>query len=244
MAIVDLQFPDSKSNYLRNLVLGLGRYHDHGPPLTHSTTRGWFWDVKPIEKTELQARSESKFNFPWHTDCSFESRPPRFFALHVLHADRNGGGTLAAMSILQLIRRLKPSTYEALCRPDFLIPVPLEFAKGTASINGSLISPAKDPSQARLRYRSDIIRPLTNDARVALDEVDRLLVNGPESEGAIWISLTSEILPDRTICLMDNGRFMHARTQVLDSERHLRRIRWDRQEFGSSSLGHDAEGAV
>ena len=235
MAIVDLQFPDPRSNYLRNLVPALGRHHDHGPPITHSKTRGWFWDVKPNEKIELQARSESKLSFPWHTDCSFESHPPRFFALHVLRADRNGGGTLAAMSILQLIRRLKPSTYKALCRPDFLIQVPLEFSKGTDSIIGSLISPAKEPGQVRLRYRSDIVRPLTKDAGEALSEIDRLLANGPESDSDMWMSLTPEVLPDDTIVLMDNGRWMHARTQVLDGERHLRRIRWDRREFRSSS---------
>ena len=243
MALVDLQFPDPRSNYLRNLVPALGKHHGHGPPITHSTTRGWFWDVKPNEKIELQARSESKLNFPWHTDCSFESNPPRFFALHVLHADRNGGGILAAMSILQLICRLKSSAYEALCRPDFLIKVPPEFSKGTGSIIGSLISPAKEPEQARIRYRSDIVRPLTKDAGEALNEVDRLLANGPESDSDMWICLTPELLPDGTIVLMDNGRWMHARTQVLDGGRHLRRIRWDRREFGSSS-SNDAEGVM
>ena len=101
IAIVNLGFRDVDSHYLENIVLGLGNRHKHGPPITHSATRGWFWDVKPKQKSscEPQARSEDKLEFPWHTDCSYKSQPLQFFALHVLYADRNGGGTLSVISL-------------------------------------------------------------------------------------------------------------------------------------------------
>ena len=234
IAILDLGFRDADSQYLQNNVLSLGEKHKHGPPITHSATQGWFWDVKPkqISTCEPQARSEGKLEFPWHTDCSYETRPPQFLALHVLRADRNGGGTLSVVNLDEVIRKIGPATLEVLSRPEFRIKVPTEFDRGIDSIVGSLVSRSDSPAQTRIRFRADIIQPLTKDAESALDELNRLL--GPGGDVAdIMINITPEHLPDNAIVLMDNGRWLHSRNEVKDGRRHLRRIRWDRRDFGS-----------
>lgn len=246
VAIVDLQFQDPHSVYLHHLVQSLCKHHNHGPPITHSSTEGWFWDVRPKpEKTVNQARSESMFNFPWHTDCSFESAPPQFFALHVLHADRNGGGTFSALSTSDVMAKLTPNVRQCLTRPEFQITVPPEFAKGVDSIIGNLACQSVKDRHGRLmmrfRYRADITQPLSNQAEEALRELNAVLTPSPGGAGAdidhIKMDLTPQILPDNSIVLMDNGRWMHARNEVKDKRRHLRRIRWGRRDFAPWNIG-------
>lgn len=234
IALIDLKFPDTKSKYLEDLVLGLCTHHNHGPPIGHSATRGWFWDVRPKERTGHQARSESSLDFPWHTDCSYESRPPQYFALHVLHADRYGGGTLSVLDALEVVRKLGSSTCQSLSRPDFRITVPPEFSKGTHSIDGSLATPAEDGSAMHIRFRSDIVKPLSKDAEDALQKLNRRLEFSTELEKeGIKFDFTPQILPDNTLVLVDNSRWLHARTEIKDHKRHLRRMRWGRRQFGA-----------
>ena len=234
VALITLNFPDDSSEYLRDLVLSLGKHHNHGPPIEHSSTRGWFWDVRPKEKVGHQARSESNLNFPWHTDCSYESCPPQFFGLHVIHADRYGGGTLSALNASRVLDRLNPSAYESLSRPNFRIEVPPEFSKGTASIDGSVISQVQGSDDVHIRFRADIIQPLSERAGKALQELNGMLCSDGEADvGDIRVDFTPQDLPDNTLVLMDNSRWLHSRTEVKDPRRHLRRIRWGRRGFGA-----------
>ncbi|KAL8872732.1 MAG: hypothetical protein Q9174_001687 [Haloplaca sp. 1 TL-2023] len=234
VTIVDLKFPDASSQYLRGLVLGLNQYHGHGLPITHSAERGWFWDVTPKVKTAgFQARSESCLDFPWHTDCSYESDPPQFFALHVLRADRNGGGTLSALNVSLLMGKLKSSTLDSLSQRDFQIKVPPEFAKGIPSITGRLLGRADEQSNVYMRYRADIVQPLSSRASDALRELNQSLKSERTMDaGSGQLRLSPEVLPDNSIVLMDNGRWLHARNEVRDPKRHLRRVRWGRRQFG------------
>jgi alpha-ketoglutarate-dependent taurine dioxygenase len=48
------------------------------------------------------------FRFEWHTDCSYEEQPPRFFTLQVLQPDRYGGGTLSVLNVDRLLTLLSP----------------------------------------------------------------------------------------------------------------------------------------
>ncbi|GKZ21192.1 hypothetical protein AbraIFM66951_011585 [Aspergillus brasiliensis] len=125
---VSLKFEDDSSQYLQKLLIGLHEQHGHGLPITHSASRGWFWDVRPNSTTfqtpSHQARSETMEEFPWHTDCSYEETPARYFALQVLREDRCGGGTLSVMNVGKLSSLLPPSTCAALVRPEFRIDVP------------------------------------------------------------------------------------------------------------------------
>ncbi|KAJ6263983.1 hypothetical protein Dda_0121 [Drechslerella dactyloides] len=235
IALVKLNFEDPESDYLVSLVRdGLSRQYKHGLPVDHSQTKGWLWDVKPVHSKiennttgEPLARSETMNVFPWHTDCSFEDAPPRHFALHVIHADRYGGGALSIVRTKDIIQELSEEAISSLSQPEFILDVPGEFDKGIGSLTGSLIDMSNnDP---KLRYRRDIIHPLTQRAQLALDELDAVLDDCRSKK-----VMKAEDLPDGMVIVLDNAKWLHARNQVNDPNRHLRRVRWNAQPFPSN----------
>ncbi|KPM41728.1 hypothetical protein AK830_g4831 [Neonectria ditissima] len=237
---ISLQFPDGKSEYLEQLLLSLHKHHDHQLPITHSATRGWFWDVRPsttdFQTGNHQARSETMDEFPWHTDCSYEDLPPRYFALQVLQHDRFGGGTLSVMNVERLSKLLSQETRASLVRPDYRITIPLEFIKDPAQrhIHGSLLVADAGGFSSMMRFREDILTPLSERAARALDELKQVL-QSVEAQSCSTVHLTADDLPARTIILVDNRRWLHARNDIKDPKRHLRRVRWDAIPFHSVS---------
>lgn len=233
---ITLNFPDEASKYLRDLMYSLHENHGHGLPISHSASRGWFWDVRPSSSTfqtqNHQARSETMENFPWHTDCSYEASPPRFFGLQVLQPDRHGGGTLSLTNVEELIRALSPTSVAALLKPHYRIITPQEFIKGSGDachIIGSIIAANKTGQATMMRFREDITTPLSVEAHDALKELKQTLL-GMEMQRKVT-NLTPEFLPKGSIVLTDNYRWLHARSQVRDPKRHLRRVRWDAAAF-------------
>ncbi|CAI7670275.1 unnamed protein product [Penicillium bialowiezense] len=232
---MQLDFPDDKSSYIQDLLLNLHKNHAHGLPLTHSANRGWMWDIRPspdsFQSNNHQARSETMEEFPWHTDCSYEAQPPRFFALQVLQPDQCGGGTLSVLNVDRLLTLLSPSARECLFTPNYRITVPPEFIKsqGETEIVGNLLTINPNGKATQLRFREDIVTPLSGEAAKALAELKNVLL-GPAAKEQI-LNLTPEMLPRGSIILMDNGRWLHARNEVKDPNRHLRRVRWDARQF-------------
>lgn len=106
---ISLDFDDDNCRYLEQVIMKLNQNYGHGLPIDHSATRGWFWDIRPLAKPPTktyQARSETANDFPWHTDCSYESSPSRYFALQVLQPDYCGGGTLSVLKVERLLAHL------------------------------------------------------------------------------------------------------------------------------------------
>jgi alpha-ketoglutarate-dependent taurine dioxygenase len=237
---LSLGFPDDTSRYLHGLIVGLSKFHGHGLPVDHSASQGWFWDIRPsaaqFQSNGCQARSETMQEFPWHTDCSYEENPPRYFALQVLQPDRRDGGVFSALSVHHILRHLSPSSTAALCRPDYRITVPPEFVRssGKRHIVSSLlaVTAADDrgrPAAAMMRFREDIVTPLSAAARRAVDELKQVLM-GSEAQRET-LHLTAEDMPRGSVLLLDNRRWLHARNEVRDPARHLRRVRWDATLF-------------
>ncbi|KAB8233208.1 Clavaminate synthase-like protein [Aspergillus alliaceus] len=235
---ISLAFDDDKSKYLEQLVLHLHKNHGHGLPITHSSSRGWFWDVRPSPETTSshQARSETMDEFPWHTDCSYDRVPPRYFALQVLQPDTNGGGTLSVLRSEHLLSRLSPTTRISLTHPEYAFTVPPEFTKddNDKHIVGCLLSTTEEQRHVQLRFRADIISPLTTRAESAYRELQGVL-SSKDIEADI-IHLTSESMPRGSIILLDNRRWLHSRNIVKDPNRHLRRVRWDSRPFSEDML--------
>ena len=236
---VQLAFDDENSTYLQSLISNLHKNHHHGLPITHSAERGWFWDVRPspaiFQSHGHQARSETMSRFEWHTDCSYEEQPPRFFALQVLQPDRCGGGTLSVLNVDRLLTLLSPFAQKWLSSHNYKITVPPEFIKtaGKQHIVANLlaVNPEGKPG-SQLRFREDITVPLTPNATKALDELKEILYGGGARDETLH--LTPQCLPQGSIVLMDNRRWLHSRNEVKDPNRHLRRVRWDATPFGSS----------
>jgi alpha-ketoglutarate-dependent taurine dioxygenase len=239
---ISLGFPDPSSQYLKRLVISLHENHGHQLPISHSASRGWFWDVRPASDTlfqtsQHQARSETAEEFPWHTDCSYEDLPPRYFALHVLQHDRCGGGTLSVMNVQKLTELLSPDTRTSLMRPDYSISVPLEFIKKPENkkIVGSVLAARQDVQPHMMRFRRDLIIPMTETASRALQELDMFLGDSKAQEQST-LHLTPTDLPAGSIILVDNRRWLHARNNIKDPKRHLRRVRWDAIPFNENPV--------
>ncbi|KAI9046320.1 uncharacterized protein KD926_004158 [Aspergillus affinis] len=235
---ISLDFTDDNSHYLERLVVNLHERHGYGLPISHSASKGWFWDVRPsrssFQTENHQARSETMENFPWHTDCSYEDCPPRFFALHVLHADHCGGGTLSVMNVHRLTQLLSDSTRDVLSRPEYRIHIPPEFIKSPEQrhIVGNVMATDSDSRWSPIiRYRGEIIEPLSDRAARALDELKELFGQPDDAHAESTVHLTPSDLPRNSIILLDNRRWLHARNTVKDPRRHLRRVRWDPVPF-------------
>ncbi|KAM3479515.1 hypothetical protein MY5147_001710 [Beauveria neobassiana] len=186
MAKIKLDFPDPKSSFLEKLVCSFNKNHGHQLPITHSASQGWFWDVRPSNGTLIplqtanhRARSETMEDFPWHTDCSYEASPPRYFGLHVLQHDRHGGGTLSAMNIEKLGEALSPEARQSLRRNEYTITIPPEFIKDASQtkIAGNIMAfgQTSGSTTTMMRYRRDLLKPQTTAAAAALHELDTLL---------------------------------------------------------------------
>ncbi|KAL7814995.1 Clavaminate synthase-like protein [Trichoderma aethiopicum] len=243
---VSLGFADPKSRYLEQLLRSLHQRHGHQLPISHSATRGWFWDVLPsstsFQTAHCQARSETMDDFPWHTDCSYEDPPPRYFALQVLRPDRCGGGTLSVMNVERLSGLLSPEARAALARPEFQVRTPPEFVKDVrqGDIVASILLADDEGRLTRMRYRDDLLTPLSERAAAALAELRQVLLQGgAEARGEhsmARLDLTPEVLPEGSIIMIDNRRWLHARNHVRDPKRHLRRVRWDAVPFAGVTV--------
>ncbi|GLA72066.1 hypothetical protein AtubIFM55763_002584 [Aspergillus tubingensis] len=242
---IRLQFPDDDSQYLERIILNLCAHHGHGPPTRHSASRGWFWDVRPssagLETRVPLARSETMQEFQWHTDCSYESAPPKYFALQVLQPDRYGGGTLSLMTIAKLAHHLSPAVQKALFEPEFKIKIPPEFFKqpDQQHIMGSILGLDKMDNSLVVRFREDLIEPMNPRAAAAYEELkDALneLAKSPQS----MLHLTGTDLPEQSIVILDNHKWLHGRDAIKDPARHLRRVRWNAMPFPSVGQGDTA----
>lgn len=102
--------------------------------------------------------------------------------------------------------------------------VPKEFQKDVTHVTGALLT-----SDGKIRYRREIIEPLNSEAGKALEELDSVLQSS-EDNGIARV-LGDDIMKDSTIVCLDNAKWMHARSQVRDPQRWLRRVRWGPELF-------------
>lgn len=234
---ISIGFADDSSRYLTRLLTGLHEHHGHRLPISHSAMRGWFWDIRPsdvdFQAGNHQARSETMQDFPWHTDCSYEDLTPRYFALQVIQPDKCGGGTLSLMNVQNMSELLSPATRAALGRLEYRIDIPPEFIKSQDQrhIVGNILATDGSHGSSIMRFREDIVTPLSEDASQALYELKRVLSEAEMQPHSTILRLRPSDMPRGSIILVDNRRWLHARSDVKDPKRHLRRVRWDAVPF-------------
>lgn len=147
--------------------------------------------------------------------------------MHIIHRDRYGGGKLRLVHTDSILENLTPQAIHILQSPLFKIRVPKEFHKEISYIVGPLLS---SDGFRKLRYRRDIIEPLNDEAAAALEEVERSVSLVDAADGAVRL-LGGDVMKDRCIVLLDNARWLHARSPIKDSKRWLRRVRWGPERF-------------
>jgi hypothetical protein len=140
------------------------------------------------------------------------------------------------LNVRKLAMMLGKQTREALMLPEYRFKIPREFVKdeGKMDIVGRILR--SERGGLAMRYREDIITPLTRRAEEAAGQLERVLKSTSQIREAT-IRLTAMDLPARSIILIDNRRWLHARNHIHDAERHLRRVRWDAVPFDGEVSG-------
>lgn len=188
-----------------------------GQCLNHNEEKDSFvWHVRPIEKTSNikgVARSQTDEEFSFHTDCSYELNPPEYMALFVLEQDQYGGGQLEIIRLSDILQRLSLKTKENLLKKKFQINIPNEFRKSLDidHINASILL-----DNDKIRYRSDI---LTDENNEEFNELNLIIQQ---------VKKYQPVLNKYTMIILNNQKYLHGRTKILDHHRHLLRIRFNR----------------
>lgn len=212
IALIHLKFSDDSAEVMEDIVNTIGLVHEH------DSMGRTVWDVRIGGETgdEALAISHSDREFFLHNDGAFESEMPGYFGLFVVHADMYGGGENILVCADRIIESLSDKTFQVLSSSKFKLRVPEEFRKSSEFIEASLI----DESHG-FRYRYDIIER----EYCSSDELDAL------RELELKISLPHNMfkvrLNNNQILLLDNRRYLHARTGIKDRKRHLKRIRFN-----------------
>lgn len=209
LALVRVTPGDSGGREVQQIVEQLGRAEEH------DRLGQTVWHIRYNAAAAARGATASLTlePLPFHTDGAFEDPSPRYLAQYVVREDRFGGGETLLVEVASVLRRLSTKTLDLLRSTYFRFHAPAEYAKGTAFRDAPILFGA-----GLMRYRRAIIDDdLSEAAKSALDELDATIA----AAEPLRLRLRSgEIL------LLDNARFLHARTEVLDPERHLLRMRF------------------
>lgn len=220
-----LNFVDRTADVLKKIVEHIGYVS------AHDEQGKMQWDVKYDSNAdpETAARSLTTREFPLHTDASFEEPPPRYVGLFVVQEDSLGGGQTQLLDIRKLLPLLSSTARVVLQESQFRFRVPAEFRRERPFIEGPILSLAGD-GEVTIRYRHEVL-DLEHADQAQIDAISELdgLINLPEFVDQIF-------LQTGTVLLLDNGRFLHARTVVKDKMRHLVRMRFQMPLRASSGV--------
>ncbi|KAG9293238.1 hypothetical protein G9A89_010609 [Geosiphon pyriformis] len=214
--IITLGYDDDDGLTLQKIVDFIGIPHKHDNKGTA------MWDIKSLEKNNEKhvARSHQLSEFTLHTDCCYEENVPDYFGLYVVQDDQMNGGKNLVIESIALLQHLSKKSFDILQNHQVKVLVPGEFKKEKEFINTFILD-----KELGIRYRREIIdsTSLTTEQEEAIDELERLIYSPLFSR-----SLT---LNRRQILLLDNKRYLHARTAIKDKNRHLKRIRFFSNEI-------------
>jgi hypothetical protein len=134
--------------------------------------------------------------------------------MYVVREDAFGGGLSQIIDGRKLLARLSHETKRVL-RTKYTVRVPEEFFKGKEHVQVAILD-----CSGNFRIRREIIvRELCTAEQLKALEVLEALLNDDQLVEMMFLK-TGWML------IMDNGKFLHARTAVKDQNRHLLRMRF------------------
>jgi alpha-ketoglutarate-dependent taurine dioxygenase len=152
--------------------------------------------------------------FPFHTDASFESPTPRYVGLYVVRADRYGGGRSLLVHTKDVLEKLGSEDAETLRLTNFKFLVPEEFYKGSSYSEHPILF-----DDSLIRYRREILdlSQASKAQHMSIAALDQAIMQSQH---------VSFNLPNGALLLFDNGKYLHGRSEIMDSDRHLLRMRF------------------
>jgi alpha-ketoglutarate-dependent taurine dioxygenase len=233
IVLIDMDSTDAESKYLMNLIKLLDM-----TPYSHSSKGDDFiWHIRPLfeegliqDSIDKHPRSHTSEVFTMHTDASYEKIPPRFFAIQVIEPDSMNGGESLFIKLDSVLSKLTQSEIDVLSRTLVKIKIPTEFVKDLTKrhIEGTILCRETDYSCNKLiRFRHDIIEntdALSFKFQNALSKLERLI----DIENRELVKRVQ--LKRNQIILVDNSRWLHGRTKILDNNRHYVRVRFQTKD--------------
>jgi alpha-ketoglutarate-dependent taurine dioxygenase len=198
-----------------------------GAPTDHNNDKRILWPVTPrvIQPGKKATFSEEAGEAPFHTDSAFSRHPERFISLFVVREAQDGGGQTVLLSGERVIDALSASRdgqecLEILRRTEFPFRVPDAFYAGEDVITAPVLS--GDPL---IRFRYDCIMSgfdLRPEMRTpeAVWAVEHFASFMRECDAA----MTYRVARGEMI-VSDNHRLLHSRTDFVDPNRLLIRVR-------------------
>ncbi|KAJ2992737.1 hypothetical protein HDV02_002877 [Globomyces sp. JEL0801] len=184
----------------------------------HNKEGTFCWTINA--KLSTTARSHTSEAFLVHTDASFEDSPPRYFALAIKHQDCTGAGETSLASIEDAVSQLTEVQKKILRTTVVKWTIPPEFNRGIPYVKGTVLF-----SNTMGRFRKDIIdtSDLTKENADlfwdAYNTIDNILANSCEKN--------KSVLPEGSIVIIDNWKYVHSRKQFNDLNRLLYRVRFN-----------------
>ncbi|HQU43176.1 MAG TPA: TauD/TfdA family dioxygenase [Pirellulales bacterium] len=209
IALIKAAPGDVEGRGLRQIVGRLGTAEEH------DRLGRVVWDIRydALAAAKGATASLTMEPLPFHTDGAFQDPSPRYLAQYVVREDRFGGGKTLLADVASVLRRLSADALGILRSKHFRFCAPAEYANGIPHHDAPILF-----GEGLLRYRRAIIdEDAHGDAKAVLDELDAAI-------GAVEPMALQ--LRSGDILLLDNARFLHARTGVRDPERHLLRMRF------------------
>jgi alpha-ketoglutarate-dependent taurine dioxygenase len=228
IVLINIKFNDQKSEFLLDLIEKMDMF-----PYSHSKKGDDFvWDIRPFTSNNSNnPRSYTSEEFSMHTDASFEKIPPRYFGLQVLKQDIYGGGKSLFIRLEEVLSLLDQKEINLLATTKIKMKIPQEFIKNEKEkfTYGTIISQISDKLCHRLvRFRKDVLLDIKNQSEEFCNTLNKF-------ESLIDLNSANNLircleLRKNQIILVDNSRFLHARTKILDNKRHLKRIRFQTKD--------------
>lgn len=213
VALIKLAPGDTEGHELRRMVGQLGTAE------THDQFGRIVWDIRFNATAAARGATASLTMepLPFHTDGAFQNPSPRFLAQYVVREDRFGGGETLLVDAASVLSRLSADTLGVLRSQHFRFWAPAEYVTGAPYHDAPIVF-----GDGLLRYRRAIIdEAIGENTQLLLDQFDAAIA----AVEPMRLPLSSG-----DVLLLDNARFLHARSKVLDPERHLLRIRFSRYE--------------
>lgn len=130
-----------------------------------------------------------------------------------------------------ILNELSVDEIECLRHEPVEITIPPEFrrSESTKSIRGTILSPHADSNgHTLIRFRPDLVIDANGESSclsAALTKLKRLATHLCDSESRPR-HVKCMRLRNNQILFFDNARWLHGRTEIIDRDRHLLRIRF------------------
>jgi len=207
-----------------------------GIPIGHDREGTIIWDIKSRgaggDGNKVITYSEHNHEADLHTDSQYSEYPEDYFGLLTLHKARCGGGASYLLSLEDLLRELASTpagreAIEVLQTTNYPFIVPNVFRKKTGDEPEFNFGPVLREGEIRFRIdtfeKALAVAPgLCTPRQLSAFNILKEYVRSSPSTKTFF-------LEDRDLIFINNKTMLHGRGSFTDADRHLLRIRMNKQ---------------